>query len=234
MQGYATYYHGALSNFPNLQIAAYTGSRPNNGTYFSNYSTALTDIVNCRSGYECLSSNPSFPRSLPTYWAIHDYLDPTAASLGIADLAFFGQSVADIIPAGSVAHVWVTESGVHLDEGARSDLNLSSVSCTGESDDANTFGCLVDGNASAQAVGGITWETLSGVDGFAGDGASFDTPEVLWYQFRLQSGKHDWDSALVDGSSGAGLLRPSYCAITNLSQSWCTGNDRDYLMTNGI
>ena len=169
---------------------------------------------------------------MPTDWAVHDYTDPTAQ--GTADLRGFVTTLAqlnDRYAAGAAAHVWVTESGVHLDSGTRRDANHpDGVTCHTADGADDTFGCLVDGNPAAQALGGQVWRELAGVAAPTAHGVVRVT-QLFWYQFALAATTctasapcqlangvvyaggqslptlHSWDSALVDSA------RPTACEL---------------------
>jgi hypothetical protein len=187
---------------------------------------------------------------MPTDWAVHDYTDPTAQ--GTADLSGFVTALAqlnDRYDAGAAAGIWVTESGVHLDSGTRSDANhLRGVTCQAASGADDTFGCLVEGKPAAQALGGQVWRDLADVAAPTEHGAVRVT-QLFWYQFALAArtcsasspcqladglvyaagqslpNLHSWDSALVDS---AGRPRASFCALTGQPATNCPGQPDAY------
>ena len=245
--------HQTTAGFPAVTIAALTLGAPEKlsyldaahasvadprGTPYPGYYQSLYDIVHCARGYGGCRQPGVNPTAMPTDWAVHDYTDPTAQ--GTADLRGFVTTLAqlnDRYAAGAAAHVWVTESGVHLDSGTRRDANHpDGVTChtaDGTDGTGDTFGCLVDGNPGAQALGGQVWRELAGVAAPTAHGVVRVT-QLFWYQFALAATTcttsapcqladgvvyaggqslptlHSWDSALVDSGrpTACELLRP--------------------------
>ncbi|HEY6522694.1 MAG TPA: hypothetical protein VIY10_02935 [Solirubrobacteraceae bacterium] len=263
--------HQTVPGFPMVTMAALTLGAPEKLSYldaghasladpratpYPGYYQSLYEIVHCARGYGGCVQPGVNPTAMPTDWAVHDYTDPTAQ--GTADLRGFVTTLAqlnDRYAAGAAAHVWVTESGVHLDSGTRRDANHpDGVTChTAEAAEAadaadDTFGCLVDGNPAAQALGGQVWRELAGVAAPTAHGVVGVT-QLFWYQFALGATTctasapcqladgvvyvggqslptlHSWDSALVDSG---GRPRASFCALTGRPASNCPGQPDAY------
>ncbi len=253
------------SGFPVVTMAALTLGAPDKLSYvdaghtsladahgapYPGYYQSLYEIVHCARGYGGCGQPGANPTAMPTDWAVHDYTDPTAQ--GTADLRGFVATLAqlnDRYDAGAGAHIWVTEAGVHLDSGTRRDDNHpDGVACHTTDGGDDTFGCLVDGNPAAQALGGQVWRELAGVAAPAEHGAVRVT-QLFWYQFALAattctaaapcqlangvvyaSGQslptlHSWDSALVDS---AGRPRASFCALAGQPATSCPGQPDAY------
>jgi hypothetical protein len=144
--------------------------------------------------------------AVPTYWAIHDYDDPSSAS-GTADLQYFENQLSSTVAGTrSPLYVWVTESAVFLNNGTTSDRNRAG--CSSESDNNGTLGACVDNNSSAQQSGAGVWRSMVNVTA-----SGVTTTQVYWYSFFAAGG--GWDFGLVDQS---GLhARPSFCTLTGYS-----------------
>lgn len=261
----ATTVRHSTPGFPVLSVAALTLGAPEKldylddghtslaspqGTIYPGYYQSLYQIVHCAPGYGGCQQPGANPTSMPSDWAVHDYTDPTAQ--GTADLREFVSALAqlnDRYAAGAAADVWITEAGVHLDSGTRADANHPrGVSCDRPIGADDTFGCLVDGNAAAQARGAEVWRELAGIAVPTSHGAVRVT-QLFWYQFALAartcsagdpcqlangvvytSGQslpflHSWDSALVDS---AGRPRASFCALTGQPEAGCAGQADAY------
>jgi hypothetical protein len=251
--------------FPAVTVAALTLGAPDKlgyldagharltdpqGAPYPGYYQSLYEIVHCARGYGGCRQPGVNPTAMPTDWAVHDYTDPTAE--GTADLREFVAALAQLdnrLDAGRPAHVWVTEAGVHLDSGTRRDANHpGGVACRAAMGGDDTYGCLVDGNPEAQALGGQVWRELAGVAAPTEHGAVGVT-QLFWYQFALGAttctaaapcqlangvvyaagqtlpALHSWDSALVDS---AGRPRASFCALTGRAATDCPGQPDAY------
>ncbi|MFZ1994604.1 MAG: hypothetical protein WAU75_10890 [Solirubrobacteraceae bacterium] len=256
----ATALRQSTPRFPSVTVAALTLGAPEELTYldagharlstrqgslYAGYYQSLYEIVHCAPGYGGCRQPGANPATMPTDWAVHDYTDPTAQ--GTADLREFVTTLAqlnDQYAGGAAANVWITESGVHLDSGTRQDANHPrGVTCHTPLGADDTFGCLVNGNPTAQGHGAQVWRELTGVAAPTSHGAVRVT-QLFWYQFALAaractpgdpcqlangivytSGEslpflHSWDSAMVDS---AGRPRASLCALTGQPPEGCPG-----------
>ena len=193
----------------NQAIGAYSGTDAET-SYITGYVGQLNGFHNAASGF------PNWWQGRwPGSWSIHDYEDPTNTT-GTADLQWFEQQI-DLYAGASV---WVTEAGVHMQDGTTSDKN-GSAPCGA----TLTFGYCVNATtdpsnaASYQAAGAEVWKALGSVHYL-----SVGTSEVYWYEFANPNPGatgSKWDSALV--SNGGAQPYDTLCALVP-TLSGCVAN----------
>jgi hypothetical protein len=211
------------SGFPTLQVAALTMSSAENvgsGTYGNAYFNQMLNTLGQR----------------PAYWAVHDYNDTTSTStsnpcgatyVDTCDLKAFEHALTDWV---SSAQVWVTESGVRLDNPFTSDDNGTgpyppgppcldddkppNSGDPGYPNQGNDLGGCVDGHSDKQQAGTRTWQNLAHVTS-----GTESTTEVFWYEWKLQSGLHSFDSAMTVPSVNSVVGRASYYQLFDGSYS---------------
>lgn len=176
--------------------------------FYLAYQSAVLNMGNCAPSYPCGTT--------PTYWAIHDYEDPTVN--GTADLASFENALSiNGLTAQHPINVWVTETGLWLYDGDYRDQNypfeIPSGTCANQ-----LFDCLVNGNGENQYAFASDWRSLGSVSA-----PGVTTQYVDWFEFTAIG---SWDSALLDHN---GVPRPSYCALTGLAQAECPGSTAGYM-----
>jgi hypothetical protein len=214
-----------------FSIAAMTVSDAQNTPYETSYIAAMQSMTGCASGFYCGSVGPSV-------WSIHDYDDPSSGVPGAtADIKRFATTLTSHWAANQT--VWITESGVALEDGTTGDNNckVSSANCgplkssncaTGLYPHLdNTFGACVDGSPSAQAAGAGSMLALAAA-------AASDTQKVTqvdWYEFQAPNASTGWDSGLVSPATGGyaspdgtyTASRSSLCVLDHTSTSHCSG-----------
>jgi hypothetical protein len=229
--------HAATVQFGpgNYQLAAMTVSNAQNSPYETSYEQAIQGSFSCTKGYYCSRIGPSV-------WSIHDYDEPSSGvPSATADIKRFATTLNSHWATNQT--VWITETGVALEDGATSDNNckLSASNCgpTKSSNCAvgpypqvdNKFGACVDAIPDAQAAGAGSILDLAAA-------AASDTQNVTqidWYEFQALNPSSGWDSGLVSPPSGGyaspdGVYtanRPSLCALEQIDQSNCSGSTID-------
>jgi hypothetical protein len=218
-----------------FSIAAMTVSDAQNSPYETSYIAAMQSMTACASGYYCGHAGPNV-------WSIHDYDDPSSGvPAATADIKRFATTLDSHWAKNQT--VWITESGVALEDGTTGDNNCkaSSANCgpLKSSNCAvglyphldNTFGACVDGSASAEAAGAGSVLALAAA-------AASDTQTVTqvdWYEFQAPNASTGWDSGLVSPPSGGyaspdgvyNASRSSLCVLDHRSTSQCSGSALD-------
>ena len=216
-------------------IAAMTVSDAQNSPYETSYIAAMTSMTQCASGYYCSHIGPNV-------WSIHDYDGPSSGvPAATANIKRFASTLDSHWATNQT--VWITESGVALEDGSRGDNNckISAANCgPGKSSNCavgvypqldNTFGACADGSPAAQAAGADSILDLAG----AAAADSQTVSQVDWYEFQTPNGSTGWDSGLVSPPGGEYLSpdgaysvgRYSLCVLEQVSTSNCSGSAVD-------